>query len=316
MKNLDKENSPSRTGRNPLRIPAVFVSILASVAVQAFGQEVLKDDQGCVFRAGPPPERIVSLAPSITEVLFDLGLGSKVAGVTRYCDHPPEARAKPKIGGMIDPDLERIRALSPDLIIAFRGNPLPVIQRMRELGLPVFALEEGETIESLFPFLEKIGRVTQKQDAAARLIQRLKAEYDRVEEALRPARTRPRVFLAINGLGFWTSGRASYLTDLVEKAGGTSIAGGITKRWVELSREQLLQAEPEAFVLLVKSEGDFEAARKWLTGQSFLQSLAAVRSGRIFPLDENETSRYGPRLFDALKNLAHLLHPELVANNE
>ncbi len=310
MKSLEKDKGPGRMARNPICGLAVVIPILTALAVQAFGQGTLKDDQGYVFPVGPPPQRIVSLAPNITEILFDLGLGAKVVGVTRYCDHPPEALAKPKIGGMIDPDLEKIRALSPDLIIAFRGNPLPAIQRMRDLRLPVFVLEEGETLESLFPFLEKIGGVTQRQNAASSLIQRLKSEYDRVEKALRHARTRPRLFLAIQGLGFWTSGQASYLTDLVEKAGGASIAGRITKRWVEFSREQLLQAEPEVFVLLVKSDGDFEAAQKWLTGQASLQSLPAIRNRRIFSLDENETSRYGPRLFSVLADFARRLHPE------
>ncbi len=294
---------------------AVCLALVLPFAVPAGAQVELRDDQGFVFPAGPPPRRIVSLSPSITEVLFVLGLGSSIVGDTRYCDYPPEAVAKPKVGGIVDPDLEKIRALDPDLVIAFRGNPLPVIRRMRSLGLPVFVLQEGETIESLFPFLEKIGLLTQRRAEAAGLIRGLKARYDRVEQALGKVQARPRVFLAIHGLGFWTSGRDSYLTDLVARAGGTSIAGHAAKRWVEYSPEQLLEASPDAFVLLTKSEEDFEQAKRWLTGLAALRSLSAVRESRIYRLDENEASRFGPRIIDVLEDLARILHPGSAIGN-
>jgi iron complex transport system substrate-binding protein len=287
-----------------------------SLAAQTTSGAGVRDDQGFLFRPGPPPQRIVSLAPSITEVLFDLGLGPRIVGDTRYCDTPPEALAKPKIGGLLDPDLEKIRALNPDLIIAFRGNPLPVIQRMRGLGLPVFVLEEGETIESLFGFLAKIGRVTQRPEKAERLIRALRARYDRVQERLGRSPRRPRVFLAIHGLGFWTSGRDSYLTDLVARAGGLSVSADIGKRWVEFSHERLLEAAPEVFVLLVRSGRDFEAAKRWLLAQASLRSLPAVKEGRVFALDENEASRFGPRIVDVLERLAKILHPEMVNSRQ
>lgn len=285
----------------------------AGTVLEAAQQAELRDDQGVVFPPGPPPRRIVSLAPSITEILFDLGLGPEVVGDTRYCDYPAEATKKPRIGGMLDPDLEKIRALDPDLVIAFRGNPLPVIRRMRDLGLRVFVLEEGQTVASLFPFLDKIGRVTQRSAEAAALIARLKARYRRLERALGPLPDRPRVFLAIHGLGFWTSGRSSYLTDLVAQAGGTSIAAAAEKRWVEYSPEQLLEARPDVFVLLVTSSADFERARSWLMGQASLRSLPAIRDGRLHPLDEDEASRFGPRLIDVLEDLARILHPGIAA---
>jgi iron complex transport system substrate-binding protein len=251
----------------------------------------------------------VSLAPNITEILYALGLGKQIVGVTRYCDYPPDALAKEKVGGLIDPDLERIRALNPDLIVAFRGNPLPVIQRMRSLNLPVFVLEMGQTVESVLPFLERIGRVTRREKEAAALVQDLRTRYDALETALRCDTSKPRLFLSLNGLGLWTCGRESYLTDMADKAGGTNVAGLIPKRWANYGREQLLRDNPEVFIILIKSPGDFGPAREWLSGQAYLQSLPAIKSGRIYPLDENKTSRYGPRLFDALEELAHVLHP-------
>lgn len=292
----------------------VFLSILLGLAglipaIPGGGQTGIRDDQGYVFPLGPPPQRIVSLAPNITEILYALGLGKKIVGVTRYCDYPPDALTKEKVGGLIDPDLERIRALNPDLIVAFRGNPLPVIQRMRSLRLPVFVLEMGQTVESVLPILERIGRVTQRQKETAVLVRGLRARYDAVKTALRCDAGRPRVFLSLHGLGLWTCGRESYLTDMADKAGGANIAGRVPKRWVNYGREQLLRDNPEVFIILVKSPADFGPAREWLTGQTYLQSLPAIKSGRIYPLDENKTSRYGPRLFDALEELARVLHP-------
>jgi iron complex transport system substrate-binding protein len=292
----------------------IFLSILLGLvalipAIAGGGQTSIKDDQGYDFPLGAPPQRIVSLAPNITEILYALGLGKEIVGVTRYCDFPPEALTKEKIGGLIDPDLERIRALSPDLIVAFRGNPLPVVQRMRSLRLPVFVLEMGQTVESVLPFLERIGRVTRREKEAADLVRSLRARYDAVRAALRCDADKPRLFLSLHGLGLWTCGRESYLTDMADKAGGASIAAGVAKRWVSYGREQLLRDNPEVFVVLIKSPADFVPAREWLTGQPYLQSLPAVKTGLIYPLDENKTSRYGPRLFDALEELARVLHP-------
>jgi len=279
------------------------------LALPGFCQTSVKDDQGYDFPLGKPPQRIVSLAPNITEILYALGLGKEIVGVTRYCDYPPDALTKEKVGGLIDPDLERIRALNPDLIIAFRGNPLPVVQRMRSLHLPVFVLEMGPTLESVFPFLGRIGRVTRREKEAAVLLQGLRAKYEAVGSALRCDARKPRLFISLHGLGLWTCGRESYLTDMADKAGGTNIAGLIPKRWANYGREQLLRDNPEVFIVFVKSPEDLGPAREWLSGQPYLQSLPAIKSGRIYPLDENKTSRYGPRLFDALEELARDLHP-------
>jgi iron complex transport system substrate-binding protein len=293
-------------------ILALAGTLILATSASLRAQTVLRDDLGYEFRPrGGAPRRIVSLAPNVTEILFALGLDREIVGVTRYCDYPPQALAKEKIGGLIDPDLEKIRALNPDLVVAFRGNPLPVIRRLRGLGVPVFVLEEGITLASVFSFLEKIGKVTGREGEASSLADGLRARFKAVEAALRDVPARPRVFLCLHGAGFWTTGRNSYLHDLIIRAGGINVAGGVEKRWVNYGRERLLQDRPETFVVLVKTPGDFGPARDWLAGQAFLESLPAIREGRVYPLDENMTSRYGPRLFDALEELVRILHPGL-----
>jgi len=277
------------------------------------GQEktgILYDDLGHPFSFGAPPRRIVSLAPNVTEILFALGLGDRIVGVTRFCDFPPEARAKEKVGGMIDPSPEKIEALHPDLIFAFRGNPIGILNKLNTLGFPVFVLETGITLEALDGTIEKIGRAAWAEEEAAGLVATLRQETALILDVLKNAQTRPRVFLALHGQGFWTCGRQSFLHDLIEKAGGENIAGRMDRRWLNLNFELLIRENPEVIVVLAKDEQAFLRARNRFLSDRRLKDIAAVRTGRIDFLDENSASRFGPRLAEALRRLAEILHPE------
>lgn len=269
--------------------------------------QTVTDDAGNVFILGAPPRRIVSLAPNITEVLFALGLGGRIAGVTRYCDYPPEARAKDKIGGFIDPSVEKIRALDPDLVIAFRGNPWDVLNRLRALKVPVFVLDIGERLEAVPETIAKIGRVTRREAEAGAIIAALEAKL-RTAMAEVPASGRPRVFLSLAGKDLMTCGRSSYLHDLIERAGGTNVAAGLPKSWAVYSREQLIRDDPDVVIILSPSAADFTSARDRFVSLPGFDALPAVRSGRVRFLDENTASRVGPRLYDAFAKLVRLIH--------
>jgi iron complex transport system substrate-binding protein len=273
------------------------------------------DDQGAPFVLGQAPQRIISLAPNITEILFALELGPQLAAVTRFCDYPPEAAGKKKIGGLIDPDLEKIKSLRPDLVIAYRGNPLSSVKRMRELGLPVFALDAGNTLDSLAFVIARIGQVTGRGKKAAALIQHLAERRNEVRTRLKCASSSPKVFILLPGTGLWTSGGQGYLDDMVEQAGAVNVAAGIKKPWVDYSLEQLVSDDPEAIILLARSREEFEQAIKRTEADPRLQNLRAVRGGRFVFLDENKTSRFGPRLIEAYAELARALHPECFENH-
>jgi len=270
----------------------------------------IKDYRGKEFPTNVRPKRIISLAPNITEILFNLGAENEVVGVTRYCDYPPEAAAKTKIGGFLDPDIERIRGAAPDLVIAFRGNPLEIIERLDALGLLVFVLDIGYRLEDIPPLVRSIGAVIGRTDEAAALVRGLEEKSGRVAAALADLAFRPRVFLKLQGEGLWTCGRESYFTDLIAKAGGTSVTAGIEKNWLEYGPERLLGDAPDVIVVLARSDEDFARTRAWLRGRPGLREMAAVRGDRILKLEENAASRFGPRLFDSLEELARLLHPE------
>ena len=266
------------------------------------------DDTGNVFALKETPRRIVSLAPNITEILFALGLGDRVVGVTRYCDYPPEARAKDKIGGFIDPSVEKIRALDPGLVVAFRGNPWEVLNRLKALKVPVFILDIGERLEAVPETIVKIGRVTRREEEARAIVASLEAKLRAALAEAARGSGRPRVFLNLAGKDLMTCGRSSYLHDLIVKAGGTNVAAGVPKTWSSYSREQLIRDDPDVVIILAPSAADFAAAREWFVRLPGLDSLRAVRSGQVRFLDENAASRVGPRLFDAFAELVKIIH--------
>jgi iron complex transport system substrate-binding protein len=269
------------------------------------------DDLGHPFPLpAAAPRRIVSMAPNVTEILFALGLGGRVVGVTRFCDYPPETQSLPKIGGLVDPNVEIIRSLDPDLVIAFRGNPLRLVERVRQLGLPVFVLDIGRRLDDLFPLIERIGLVTRAGRRAAELAGELRRRVANVDAPLRGIASRPRAFVLLYGQGLWTCGGESYVNDLVARAGGANVASALPKKWALYKREKIIRDDPEVIFILARSAADFESGRERLVRMPGLPEVKAVKEGRIYEIDENAASRFGPRLVDVLVRMAALVHPE------
>jgi iron complex transport system substrate-binding protein len=287
----------------------LFFSLLAtSLSPQ---QGIVYDDFKTPFALMEAPQRIVSLAPNLTEILFALGLGDRVVGVTRYCDYPPQALQKEKIGGMVDPNLEMIQSLRPDLIVGFRGNPLGVLNKLRNLHFPVFVLNLGSSLDGLFQTIEKVGRVTRAEDPAKNLVAGLKEKHQAIGLALRDVSKRPKVFLSVYGQGLWTCGEGSYLNDLLVQAGGVNIAAHIPRRWLQLNREQLIHENPDIVIIMAKDKERFSQAGESFRADPRLKDVRAVKDNNIHWLDENIAGRFGPRLIDALAAVAQILHPEM-----
>ncbi len=295
---------------NRKKIPLVCLLLLLCFLSFGSQNKIIRDALGSLYTIKSPPQRIISLAPNITEILFALDLGKRIVGVTRYCDHPQEAREKEIIGGLIDPNLEKIIALNPDLVIGFRGNTLKVLNRIRSLDLPLFALEMKSDLESIFPLIMKIGTITRKEEEAETLTRSLRKKYTDIQQALRYVRHEPRVFLLLHGMGLWTCGKESFLNDLIKKARGVNIAGDVPRKWLHYNREQFIHKDPEVIIILSKSQEEFLRAKERIKNETQLRQIKAVSTGRIYFLDENLSTRPGPRLIDALTELALLLHPQ------
>jgi iron complex transport system substrate-binding protein len=297
-----------RTGRV---FPILAVGLVLAGFAAADQSRTIKDDLGADFRLpDSPPARIVSLAPNITEILFALGLGDRVVGVTRFCDYPEAALGIRRVGGLVDPNIEIIRSLDPDLVIAFRGNPLRVLGRLRDLGLRVFVLDSPHNVDALAPLIHKIGLVTAADGAADGLSESVRARTAGVARLMEGPGRKPRVFVILYGRGLWTCGAESYLDDLLRKAGGVNVAGRVPKNWFLYTRERLVRDKPDAIVVLAGSDEDFARAERLILGEPSYRGIPAVAAGRIFRLEEGAASRFGPRLVDVLETLARLLHPE------
>jgi iron complex transport system substrate-binding protein len=290
---------------------ALFLLFMFSLSTQAHQNQTVKDDLGYTHVLGNPPQRIISLAPNVTEILFALGLENQIIGVTRYCNHPKQARTKNLIGGLVDPDLEKIIDLRPDLIIAFRGNPLRVVRRLKDLDLPVFVLEAGTTLESVFVLIRRIGQITRKEKAAESLIAPLRENLTSIETSLKDVENRPKVFIDLYGKDLWTCGKKCFLNDLILKAKGVNAAGEMSRAWFSFNREELIHQDPEFIIVIAKSKSDFLEVRAWFTEEAHLESIQAVQQGNIFFLNEDLITRPGPRLFQAFDQLVRILHPSL-----
>lgn len=291
-----------------------FIASLLAVALLggsiSSSPQVLYDDFNRPFPLHAQPQRIISLAPNITEILYSLGLGDRVVGVTRYCDFPEEAKEKEKVGGLVDFNPEKIQALEPDLIIGFRGNPIRLLDKLRQLGFPVFILDTGKSLEDLFSKIKKIGQLTGATREADELVRGLETKRLQVDRALTGVQSVPPVFLALPGQKFWTCGRDNFLHDLIVRARGRNIAAQMPRQWLRLNPEHLLLENPAVIVLLARDEADFERAREWYLRHPHLQPIKAIREKRLFYLQENLASRFGPRLLEAYAQLASFLHPE------
>lgn len=255
--------------------------------------------------------RIVSLAPSNTEILFAMGAGDQVVGRDALSDFPEEAKSATDIGSTFEAlNTELIVSLKPDLILAAEINTPEQVKQLEDLGLTVYYLKNPTTLEEMYSNLDLVAQMTGHKQEAAALIDSLKARVAAVDEKIAPISARPTVFYELDATDPakpFTAGKGTFITQLIDRAGGQNIASDI-EGYPQLSLEQVVAADP-AFIVL----GD---ARYGVTPESIAQrpgweNLSAVKSGQIFPFNDDLVSRPGPRLVDALEELAKLLRPEL-----
>jgi iron complex transport system substrate-binding protein len=260
------------------------------------------------------PERIVSWAPNVTEILFALGLGDKVVGVTSYCDFPPQARRLPKIGSITAPDLERTLALSPDLVIGSRLNPKSLFHSLERLGTPCFAIEAPQNIEGVFGIIEAIGTITGSSKRAAALNRAMHLRLDRLRRvtAALPASRRPSVLLVYQLDPLWTAGSGTFADEAVRIGGGTNAAADI-KGYSAYPLESVLAKRPQVILVTPMQASGAAAARRRVLGYPPFKGLPAVVRRRVYPVNPDLIDRAGPRVIQGVEEIARALHPELFA---
>jgi len=258
------------------------------------------------------PQRIVSLAPSNTEILFAVGAGKQVVGRDHFSDYPAEVKSIKDIGGsMGNYDTEAIVALHPDLILAGEINTPEQVASLQQLGLTVYYLPNPTTLEGMFANLETVGQLTGHSSAAATLVNSLKLRVAAVDARIKPVTSHPTVYYELDATDPtkpYTAGPGTFVDLLIARAGGNNVGKSLTSQWAQISMEQLVVANPSIIILGDSAYGTTPDSLKHRTGWG---GLAAVQNGQIYPFDDNLVSRPGPRLVDGLEALAKLLHPEV-----
>jgi cobalamin transport system substrate-binding protein len=280
--------------------------VLALLFPQAAAALTITDQTGRQIDLPATPARIISLVPSVTEILFTIGAEGRLVGRTDFCDYPAEARRKPSVGGMLAPNLEDIVALKPDLVVATTaGNRHETFDQLARLKIPVF-LVNPVTLSDVLDLLARLGRLTERADAADRTVAAMRERIQAVSARV-ARRPRPRVLYVIWPDPLIVPGRGALVSELIALAGGDSVTADGEQDYPRYSMEAALARNPEVIVLASHgSERSPLVRSKW---ERFSQ-VPAIAAGRLYSMDGNLMHRYGPRMVDGLESLARLIHPE------
>jgi len=287
-----------------------LLTILAAAALLTACATARTDGLNRTVKLHGTPQRIVSLAPSNTEILFAVGAGKQVVGRDSFSDYPPEAKSLKDIGGSMGKyDTEAIVALHPDLVLAGEINTPELVNSLQQLGLTVYYLPNPTTLEGMFANLEMVGQLTGHSSAAVTLVNSLKKRVAAVDAKIIPLNYAPTVYYELDATDPtkpYTAGPGTFVDLLIARAGGVNIGKGLTSSWAQISLEQLVVSNPSIIILGDSAYGTTPDALKQRSGWS---GLAAIKNGQVYPFDDNLVSRPGPRLVDGLEALAKLLHP-------
>lgn len=284
-----------------------LVIALCFVAITGLAESfTARDMAGREVMLAAPPKRIVSLVPSVTEILYALGAEGVLVGVTDFCDFPPEARTRPKVGGMVAPSLEAIVALKPDLVIATtEGTREDTVTQLGRLKVPVYLVAAHQVADATL-LIRRLGELTGSESSAGPLVAKLEQRIEAVKKAVGP-HARPRVLYVLWPEPLIVPGRGALVTELIQIAGGQSLTADDHDAWPRYSLEAAVARSPE--VILLANHGAGTGAvevEKWRR----LASLPAVKSGRLLSVNGDLMHRYGPRFVDGLEQLARAIHPE------
>lgn len=264
----------------------------------------LKDDAGRDVTIAAEPKRILSVAPSNTELLFALGKGKSLVGRSEFDDYPAEAKEIPSVGGFFPPDYEKIVATKPDLVLVVTGSDEARNKLVNDYKLNVYVVNP-QTFDELYASTLKLGQVINAQEAAEKLVADMKAQVKEIADKAAKATTKPSVYYEVWDEPLMTAGTGTFINDLITLAGGTN-AGAEVKGWSNISAEQVAKANPD---LIVASSPDIQAKIKARANWS---AYKAVKEGKILVVsDANPVDRPGPRLVLGLKWFAQAIHPEL-----
>jgi iron complex transport system substrate-binding protein len=280
----------------------------AKSASQTAYPVTVKDTTGTDVTLQSEPQRIVSLLPSDTEILFALGLGNKIVGVSKWADYPAEAKTKPIVGDM-KVDAEKVVAQKPDLVIGGVSANGQDLEALRKMGLTVYAIEP-KTIAEVEQAIKEIGNLTNSAEKARELIASMEKKVNDIKIKTKDLTDdkRPRVYVEVSPApDIYTAGKGTFMDEMIELAGGKNIFSDVSG-WKKVDAEQIVAKNPQ---VIISTHGVTADVLKDLQGRSGWQDIPGVKDKKVIAVDTNLVSRPGPRIVDGLELFAKAIHPEL-----
>lgn len=275
---------------------------------------VLTDGLGRQVILAQPAQKIISLAPSSTEILYAVGAGKQIIGRDKNSDYPEEAKALADVGStdMSKVNSEAILALHPDLVLLANITPKEQVKVLEDLGLTVFMLANPTDLNGMYDNLRTTAKLTGHEAETETLIASLQARVKMVADKLAGAAEKPLVFYEIDATDVkapWTAGPGSFIETMIGLAGGRNVGSSLKDPWAQISTEEIVKQDPDVVVLGDTVWGG--VTPELVKARAGWAGIKAVKNGKIFPFDDNLLSRPGPRLVDGIEALAKLLYPDL-----
>ena len=302
--------------------PFLFILVFTLILLSACSSQpettstpqssTIEDGLGRELTLDEPAQRVVSLAPSNTEILFAVGAGDQVIGRDEFSDYPDQANTLPSVGGGFgDYNLEAIVDLEPDLVLAAEINTPEQVRALEDLGLTVFFLSNPTSLEEMYRNLLAVATLTGHESETEKLVDELRERVTQVEKGIESAEDQPTAFYELDATdpsAPWTAGSGTFINTLITMAGGANIASDMEGQYLQISVEELLVRDPQVILL---GDAVYGVTEESLSERPGWNNISAMVNGRIYTFDDNLVSRPGPRLVDGLEQLARLLHPDL-----
>lgn len=283
---------------------------LGTSRAAASATQELTDEIGRHVQVPRHATRVISLAPNLTEIVFSLGEGNHLAGDTDFCDYPAQALQKPHVGGAVNPNLEKVVSLMPDLILASKSiNRRETVNALDQIGLPVY-VTDPHSVEEMIASVEHIGSAMGVEKAATALSENLRARMAELERRVSGVAQRRVLFVV------WTEplisvGRDTFIADALRRAGGRSVVE-TSAEWPHVSMEEIVKLQPEFLIFASAHTGDAQHDLETLRARPGWRNLTAIQQGNIVVISD-AINRPAPRMVDAVEQLARALHPEAFA---
>ena len=251
------------------------------------------------------PQKVISIAPNITEIIFALNRSNKLVGRSEYCDFPEEAKNITSIGSLEEPSIEKIVELKPDIVIASTHFRKETIQKLEELGINVAVFYGAESFEGVYDTIEKVGKVLNADENSQKLVSEMKLKVQNVQDRVKD-KPKPSVYYVVSfgKTGDYTAGKDTFIGQMLEMAGGKNAADD-AKGWA-YSLEKLTEKKPEIMIC-----SKYYDSKQGIENANGYKDLEAVKKGKLYEIDSNLLDRQGPRIADGLTELARVIHPEV-----